>query len=82
MTENQIKQLCPQADRISITPDGTIGIKVGEFAQAINVNFNTNHEAAERQIKDLYLDLLGMNRSMQRQIKQADDDYKRKTSAN
>lgn len=70
LNESQIKKLCPKAERIMITPDGTIGLKVGEFTQAININYSQGHEAAERQIRNLYNDLMGMGREQERQIKE------------
>lgn len=73
MTEDEVKQLCPKAENITITPDGTIGMKVGFFSQAINVS----HGDAKRKVKDLYLDLMGMNREQETQKKAADSEYRR-----
>lgn len=71
MTYEQVQQLCPKADRVTLTNDGTVGLKVGEFSQAINVNFQKGHEEASRQIKSLYLDLLAMGRETEAQIREA-----------
>jgi hypothetical protein len=67
-----IKELCPKAENITITGN-TIAMKVGEFSQAINVDLNKLHEEAKRQVKNLYLDLMAMNREMQDQIKEAEN---------
>lgn len=77
MNEQQIRELCPKVDRITITPDGTIGLKVGEFSQAINLTYNQNHDAAKRQIRDLYNDLMGMNREQAKQIQEAKRNLER-----
>ena len=71
LTNEQIKEICPKADRITVTPDGTVGLKVGEFSQAINVNVSKEHHEIKKQIKDLYLDLLAMNRNMEAQYRAA-----------
>lgn len=76
MQVEHIQKLCPKADRVTLTPDGTVGLKVGEFSQAINVNFSKAHHEIERQIRDLYLDLLGMNREQDSQIEAAKEAAK------
>ena len=70
MTTDQIKQLCPQAERITVTGN-TVAMKVGEFSQATNVDLSRHHEEVSRQIKNLYLDLMAMNRQTEEQIKAA-----------
>jgi hypothetical protein len=71
MTTDQIKQLCPKAENVTITAEGTVGMKVGDFAQATNVDLSKGHEEASRQIKNLYLDLQAMNRETDAQLKAA-----------
>ena len=71
MTNEDIKKLCPKADRITITPDGTVGLKVGQFSQAVGTNYNKDRSGAERLIRNLYNDLLAMNREQETQIKAA-----------
>jgi DNA-binding ferritin-like protein len=70
MTQEQLQELCPKAERITIT-DGTVAMKVGEFSQAINVDLSKDHEQVQRQVKNLYLDLQAMNREQQSQIEAA-----------
>lgn len=72
MTYEQVKKLCPKAERITITGD-TVAMKVEEFSQAINVDLSKNHEEVSRQIKNLYLDLMAMNRETESQVKAAND---------
>lgn len=74
MNEKDIKKLCPKAERILITPDGTIGMKVGEFSQSINVNYSSGHQSIERQVRNLYNDLLAMGREQEVQIAEAMED--------
>ena len=71
MTEQDIRKLCPKAERITITPDGTVGLKVGEFSQAVGTAYNKDPVGAERLIRNLYNDLLAMNREQDAQIKAA-----------
>ena len=71
MTIDEIKEIAPKAENITVTPEGTVGMKVGYFAQAINVNFNKDKSDVEHQIKGLYLDLQAMNRSTDAQIAEA-----------
>jgi hypothetical protein len=69
MTEEEVKELCPKAERITIT-GSTIAMRVGEFSQAINVDLSTGPNA-QRKVKDLYLDLQAMNREMESQQNEA-----------
>lgn len=71
MNEADIRKLCPKVDRVTITPDGTIGLKVGEFSQAVGTQFNKDRSGAERLIRNLYNDLLAMNREQSAQIRAA-----------
>ena len=71
MTEESIKKMCPKVDRITITSDGTIGLKVGEFSQAVGTQFNKDRSGAERLVKNLYLDLMAMNREQDKQKQDA-----------
>lgn len=71
MTTKDIMDLCPKAENITVTPEGTVGMKVGYFAQAINVNFNKDKKDVEHLIKGLYLDLQAMNRQTDAQIAEA-----------
>ena len=71
MNEADIRKLCPKAERITITPDGTVGLKVGEFSQAVGTAYNKDRSGAERLIRNLYNDLLAMNREQESQIKAA-----------
>ena len=71
LTSEEIMKLCPKIDRLTVTPDGTVGMKVGEFSQAINVNVSKEHHELSSQIKDLYLDLMAMNRNMNAQYEAA-----------
>lgn len=70
MTEDEIRELCPQADRVTIMGD-TIGLKVGEFSQAINLVYGKDPTSVSRQVKHLYTDLLAMNRQHQKQVDEA-----------
>jgi hypothetical protein len=71
MTVEDVQKLCPKAERITITPDGTIGLKVGEFSQAVGTAYNKDRSGAERLIRNLYNDLLAMNREQDSQIRAA-----------
>ena len=70
MTLQEIKDLCPKAENITITGN-TVAMKVGDFSQAINIDLNKLHEETSRQVKNLYLDLTAMNRQVEAQIKAA-----------
>ena len=37
MDEETVRRIVPKVERVTILGDGTIGLKVGEFAQAINL---------------------------------------------
>ena len=67
MNAEDILEFCPKAERITITGN-TVGMKVGEFAQAINVDLSKDHQESRTQIKNLYLDLMAMNREVQAQV--------------
>lgn len=71
MTTEDIRKICPKAENVTITAEGTVGMKVGDFAQATNIDLSKGHEEASRQIKNLYLDLQAMNRETQAQIAEA-----------
>jgi hypothetical protein len=71
MNEQDIRKLCPKAERITITADGTVGLKVGEFSQAVGTAYNKDRTGAERLIRNLYNDLLAMNREQETQIRNA-----------
>lgn len=70
VTLEDIKNLCPKAERVTITGN-TVAMKVGEFAQAINVDLSKHHEETSRQVKNLYLDLQAMNRASEAQVRAA-----------
>lgn len=70
MTEADVQKLAPKATKITIY-ESSIGLQVGDFAQAIGIT-----QDWRRQVKDLYLDLLAMNRSQKEQIKVAKDEAK------
>lgn len=66
MNLSDIQALCPKATNITIT-GGTVAMKVGEFAQAVGIDLNKDHSGAKILIKNLYLDLLAMNRQVEAQ---------------
>lgn len=71
MTEEEVKKIVPKAERITVLGDGTIGLKVGEFAKSVNLGMLKDRGDAERKIKDLYYDLQAMNRQIKEQENQA-----------
>lgn len=72
MTEDKIKELCPKAENITITEDGTVAMKVGLFAQSIGTRYNENNPNDwQAAVLNLYHDLQGMNRQVERQEKEA-----------
>lgn len=76
MTIDEVQKLCPRAENITIT-GSTVAMKVGEFAQARNLDLSHNGNP-ERQIRDLYLDLQAQNRELQSQL----NDYKARNGVN
>ena len=70
VTAERVRELCKDAENITVT-DATVAMKVGEFAQAINLDRNKEHLDQERQIKNLYMDLKAMGREQQKQIEEA-----------
>lgn len=72
MTEERIKELCPKAENITITDDGTVSMKVGLFAQSVGTRYNENNPRDwEGAVLNLYRDLQGMNRQVERQEREA-----------
>lgn len=72
MTEDAVKKLCPKAENITITEDGTVSMRVGLFAQAVGVRYNKDNPSDwESAVSGLYHDLLGMNRQVERQEREA-----------
>jgi hypothetical protein len=65
MTLEEIQKLCPKAEDISMTVDGTVGMKVGTFGMAVNVYRDKGKQEIRNQVLKLYRDLLGMNRSLE-----------------
>lgn len=65
MTIEDIKKLCPKAERITIYEDGAVSFRVGEFAQSVNPSSLKDVTAWEKAIRNLYADLCGMNREME-----------------
>jgi hypothetical protein len=79
MTVEEVKILCPKAENISIM-DSTVGMKVGDFAMARNIDLSQAPGNAERQIKDLYLDLQAMNREQDSQRAEANMLHNKRSS--
>lgn len=59
VSAERVRELCKDAQNVTVT-DSTVAMKVGEFAQAINLDLNKEHLDQERQIKNLYMDLKAM----------------------
>ena len=74
MTLEEIQELCPKAENISMTSDGTVGMKVGTFGMAVNVYRDKGKQEIKNQVLKLYRDLLGMNRTI--------DDNQRRAERN
>lgn len=74
MTTKDVEKLCPKAENISVTENGgalTVGMKVGLFAQSVNIGNNTNRQDWQAQVLNLYRDLQGMNREVEYQQRAA-----------
>ena len=61
ITVEDIQKLCPKAENITITADGTVGMKVGSMAMSENVYRNKNKQEIRNQIVALYRRLVTMN---------------------
>lgn len=73
MDEETVRKIVPKVERVTILGDGTIGLKVGEFAQAINLDMLKDRGDSERKIKDLYYGLQAMNRQQAEQQEKSRD---------
>lgn len=67
MTTQDIKKLCPRAERITIYNDGSVSFRVGEFSQSVNPGSLKNRTEWEKAIRNMYADLCGMNREIEEQ---------------
>ena len=74
MTLEEIQELCPKAENISLTADGTVGMRVGTFGMAINVYRSKDKQEHRHQVLKLYRDLQGMKRAL--------DDNQRRAERN
>lgn len=77
LTDEQIREICPNASNIIITGDEShkdVGIKVGLFAQAAAITYRMDEEAQKRTVRNLYMDLVMMNRREEQQRKEAAEE--------
>lgn len=70
VSAERVREICKDAENVTVT-GSTVAMKVGEFAQAINLDLNKEHLDQERQVKNLYMDLKAMGREQQKQIQEA-----------
>lgn len=76
LSEDAIRSICPNAENIVVTGDSShldIGVKVGLFAQATVINFRMDEETQRRVIRNLYMDLVMMNRRQDEQVLEAQE---------
>lgn len=77
LTDEEIRSICPKADNIIITGDDyhkEIGIKVGLFAQATAINLRMEQDNQRHTIRNLYMDLVMMNRRQDEQVRKAQEE--------
>lgn len=76
MTDDEIRsEIGSKADRVTITGDVThksIGIKVGEFAQATDITHMQSFEKQTEVIRKLVMDVRMMNVNVERQTREAE----------
>ena len=70
VSAERVREICRDAENVTVT-GSTVAMKVGEFAQAINIDLSKEHLDQERQIKNLYMDLKAMGREQTKQIQEA-----------
>lgn len=77
ISDETIRGMCPNAANIIITGDIShkdVGIKVGLFAQAAAITYRMDEETQKRTVRNLYMDLVMMNRREEQQRKEAAEE--------
>lgn len=77
LTDETIRQICPKAANIVIIRDPIaiqVGICVGLFSMAATVTAAMDEETQRRTVRNLYMDLVMMNRHEDEQQRQAAEE--------